>query len=68
MLGALVARSRVRAAGHVRGLAKQSKAGFVETPATVDGVPVVRGCNILKDGADPPILADSEYPDWLWTW
>lgn len=26
----------------------------------------VFGANILKDGADPKILTDSEYPDWLW--
>ncbi|GFY87349.1 mitochondrial ribosomal protein L37 [Actinidia rufa] len=26
----------------------------------------VVGANILKDGADPKILLDSEYPDWLW--
>jgi len=26
----------------------------------------VVGANILKDGADPKIMADSEYPDWLW--
>ncbi|XVF13956.1 hypothetical protein REPUB_Repub09cG0014600 [Reevesia pubescens] len=26
----------------------------------------VVGANILKDVADPKILADSEYPDWLW--
>ncbi|PON69819.1 Ribosomal protein [Parasponia andersonii] len=25
----------------------------------------VVGANILKDGADPKVLADSEYPDWL---
>ncbi|KAL3526149.1 hypothetical protein ACH5RR_014521 [Cinchona calisaya] len=25
----------------------------------------VVGCNILKDGVDPKILPDSEYPDWL---
>ena len=24
------------------------------------------GCNIFKNGSDPPILPDSEYPDWLW--
>ncbi|KAJ4827321.1 hypothetical protein Tsubulata_003271 [Turnera subulata] len=24
------------------------------------------GANILKDGTDPKVLADSEYPDWLW--
>jgi len=23
--------------------------------------------NIMKGGTDPPILPDSEYPDWLWT-
>ena len=26
----------------------------------------VFGANILKDGTDPKILPDSEYPDWLW--
>ncbi|XP_074263882.1 large ribosomal subunit protein mL54-like isoform X2 [Silene latifolia] len=26
----------------------------------------VVGANILKEGSDPKILADSEYPDWLW--
>ncbi|XP_057982773.1 large ribosomal subunit protein mL54-like [Malania oleifera] len=26
----------------------------------------VVGANILKDGADPKISPDSEYPDWLW--
>lgn len=26
----------------------------------------VFGANILKDGQDPKILQDSEYPDWLW--
>ncbi|PIA33640.1 hypothetical protein AQUCO_04000002v1 [Aquilegia coerulea] len=26
----------------------------------------VVGANILKDGTDPKILEDSEYPDWLW--
>ncbi|KAM7278910.1 hypothetical protein ACFE04_006044 [Oxalis oulophora] len=25
----------------------------------------VVGANILKEGADPKVLADSEYPDWL---
>lgn len=24
------------------------------------------GANILKDGTDPKVLDDSEYPDWLW--
>lgn len=26
----------------------------------------VVGANILKEGADPKIMADSEYPVWLW--
>ncbi|KAL2936188.1 39S ribosomal protein L54 mitochondrial [Bienertia sinuspersici] len=26
----------------------------------------VVGANILKDGTDPKIRPDSEYPDWLW--
>lgn len=26
----------------------------------------VVGANILKEGTDPKILPDSEYPDWLW--
>ncbi|KAJ0964698.1 hypothetical protein J5N97_025836 [Dioscorea zingiberensis] len=26
----------------------------------------VFGANIIKDGADPKILPDTEYPDWLW--
>ena len=25
------------------------------------------GANIYKEGPDPEIKADSEYPDWLWT-
>ncbi|XP_058956885.2 large ribosomal subunit protein mL54-like [Pocillopora verrucosa] len=25
-----------------------------------------QGINYLKDGSDPPLLPDNEYPDWLW--
>ncbi|XP_042898265.1 large ribosomal subunit protein mL54 [Parasteatoda tepidariorum] len=25
------------------------------------------GCNINKEGEDPKLLEDSEYPEWLWT-
>ena len=28
---------------------------------------VVRGLNILKDGQDPVVKPDSEYPDWVFT-
>ncbi|KAK8924048.1 hypothetical protein KSP39_PZI019432 [Platanthera zijinensis] len=26
----------------------------------------VVGANILKEGSDPKVLPDAEYPDWLW--
>jgi len=54
----------------VRALAKKAKApekAGAAPPPPPSGTGVVRGANILKDGADPPILPDSEYPDWLWT-
>ena len=54
----------------VRALAKKAKApekAGAAPPPPPSGSGVVRGANILKDGTDPLILADSEYPDWLWT-
>ncbi|KAL6960466.1 hypothetical protein U1Q18_041018 [Sarracenia purpurea var. burkii] len=54
------------------GKAKKSKGGgAADAPKAstlskeVKSTTVV-GANILKDGADPKILPDSEYPDWLW--
>lgn len=50
---------------------KGSKGGGADAPKAsilskeVKATTVV-GANILKDGADPKILPDSEYPDWLW--
>ncbi|KAK6935275.1 Ribosomal protein L37, mitochondrial [Dillenia turbinata] len=47
---------------------KTGAAGDVPKASTlgkeVKSTPFV-GANILKDGADPKVLADSEYPDWL---
>ena len=66
----VAAARRVAAGAPVRGLAKQAKpAAKVEAPAadSTPAVLVVKGCNILNDGQDPPILPDAEYPDWLWT-
>lgn len=50
---------------------KGGKAGVADAPQKsilsdeVKSTTVV-GANILKEGTDPKLLADSEYPDWLW--
>ncbi|GAB2219341.1 hypothetical protein Droror1_Dr00006976 [Drosera rotundifolia] len=50
---------------------KGSKGGAADAPKAstlskeVKSTTVV-GANILKDGTDPKVLPDSEYPDWLW--
>lgn len=71
---ALQGSARLRAAGaSAKGgaAAKSKKSRAADGPA----VPVVAkelrekavlGSNIRKDGSDPPILADGEYPDWLY--
>ena len=52
-----------------RGLAKKAKKA--EAPARqsaqAPASPVVVGLNILKDGQDPELRPDSEYPEWIWT-
>ncbi len=56
------------------GEAKQRRAlkvGLVMLPklhhlAKRSKLPLWFGANILKEGTDPKILPDSEYPDWLW--
>jgi large subunit ribosomal protein L54 len=59
-----------------RGLAIASKArkggkggaDAAKTPALTKEIKstTVYGANILKEGSDPKIQPDSEYPDWLW--
>jgi len=36
-------------------------------PRNVEDPTTVPGLNIRKGGEDPPIRADEEYPDWVWT-
>ena len=38
---------------------------LTSAPSDLSGV--VHGLNILKDGSDPAVRPDSEYPDWVWT-
>ncbi|XP_028763144.1 54S ribosomal protein L37, mitochondrial-like [Neltuma alba] len=74
--GILVSKEAVGVASHrtfATGKAKKGSKGGAATDAPkastlskeVKSTTVV-GANILKDGADPKILPDSEYPDWLW--
>lgn len=69
-VGMLVSGRRAFSAGGAKAK-KGSKGGAADAPKAsildkeVKSTTVV-GANILKDGADPKILSDSEYPDWLW--
>ncbi|XP_057737533.1 54S ribosomal protein L37, mitochondrial [Arachis stenosperma] len=50
---------------------KGSKGGAADAPKASSlskevKASTVVGANILKEGADPKIQPDSEYPDWLW--
>uniref|UniRef100_A0A061SFU4 Large ribosomal subunit protein mL54 n=1 Tax=Tetraselmis sp. GSL018 TaxID=582737 RepID=A0A061SFU4_9CHLO len=66
-------RSTLNAASRlpVRGLApkKGGKKAEDTSSGTATGhlsATEVTGCNIFKDGSDPPILPDDQYPSWLW--
>ena len=66
-LGVLVSGQRAFSAKAKKG----GKGGAADAPKVsildkeVKSTTVV-GANILKDGTDPKILPDSEYPKWLW--
>lgn len=64
-----VAAARRTCVAPSRGLAKKVKpaASGSAAPAAEPGVNAVRGCNILKEGEDPTMKPDEEYPEWLWT-
>ncbi|XP_056688962.1 54S ribosomal protein L37, mitochondrial [Spinacia oleracea] len=61
--------TRTYAAGKAK---KASKGGAAPDAPKVSSLSkevkatTVVGANILKDGTDPKIRPDSEYPDWLW--
>lgn len=71
---ALQGSARLRAAGFSAkaGAAAKSKKGrAADGPAAPVVAKELRekavlGANIKKDGSDPPILADGEYPDWMY--
>ena len=50
-----------------RGLAKKPAAGAsdADDSGPTDLEKVVTGLNIMKDGKDPLVKPDSEYPDWV---
>ena len=52
-----------------RGLAKKAPISAAPQKASAPAglADVVSGLNILKDGADPKIRPDAEYPEWVWT-
>eukprot|EP00877_Chromochloris_zofingiensis_P003431 jgi/Chrzof1/13089/Cz07g19120.t1 len=60
-----LAAQRLRAPLPASGSKKQKQRG----PARVDELSrdVVKGVAIRKGEAEPAILADSEYPEWLWS-
>lgn len=69
VLRRMVQRTEYQQRSHVRCLAKKAATKDDSSPQpeldTGDIDTVVRGLNIMKDGADPPIKDDSEYPDWV---
>jgi hypothetical protein len=69
MLSRFAAAARRSCVAPSRGLAKKAKPGASgpAAPAAEPAANAVRGCNILKEGEDPTMKPDEEYPDWLWT-
>ncbi|KAI4387711.1 hypothetical protein MLD38_000123 [Melastoma candidum] len=55
--------SKAKKGGKGGGAADAPKASILSNEVKAS---TVVGANILKEGSDPKILQDAEYPDWLW--